>query len=221
MKSAPIKEVFNELFSHLERLETQSEAILQFLKEKKRVTDKQLAPYLEQAGNAANVRWRAARIRIEHLLADAEEAKETKLGKKPEIAAAETAKPETAKPETAKTEAATGETANNAQAAPAENGQPENQKQEVQKKEAQTKEQADKKVQPETSAELADKKPPSADNKQVAPQAQQPSPKDGKPEQPKEFSHPTEMTESLAQSKGAEPPAELAVEKKSGDKEAA
>ncbi|HWF06318.1 MAG TPA: hypothetical protein VHA06_21700, partial [Candidatus Angelobacter sp.] len=153
MKSEPIKEVFNELFSHLERLETQSEAILQFLKEKKRVTDKQLAPYLEQAGNASNVRWRAARIRIEHLLANAEEEKETKLGKKPEIAAAETAKPETAKPETAKTEAATGETANNAQAAPAENKQPENQKQEVQKKEAQTKDKADKKVQPETSAE--------------------------------------------------------------------
>jgi predicted transcriptional regulator len=60
MKSEPIKEVFNELFSHLERLETQSEAILQFLKEKKRVTDNQLAPYLEQAGNAANVRWRRA-----------------------------------------------------------------------------------------------------------------------------------------------------------------
>jgi hypothetical protein len=194
MKSEPIKEVFNELFSHLERLETQSEAIVQFLKEKKRVTDKQLAPYLEQAGNASNVRWRAARIRIEHLLADAEEAKETKLGKKPEIAAAETAKPETAKPE-----AATGETANNAQAAPAENKQPENQPQEVQKKEAQTKDKADKKVQPETSAELADKKR----------------------EQPKESSHPTEMTESLAQSKGAEPPAELSVEKKSGDKEAA
>ena len=38
MDNQAIKEVLNELFSHLERLETQSEAILQFLKEKKRVT---------------------------------------------------------------------------------------------------------------------------------------------------------------------------------------
>src|SRR5947209_17347989 len=85
MNSEAIKEILNELFSHLERLETQSEAILQFLKEKKRVTDKQLAPYLEQAGNASNVRWRAARIRIEHLLSSAQPEEEIKLGKQPEL----------------------------------------------------------------------------------------------------------------------------------------
>jgi hypothetical protein len=168
MDSKAIKEVFNELFSHLERLETQNEAILQFLKEKKSVTDKELAPYLEQAGNAANVRWRAARIRIEHLLEDKEKEKEIELGKKPEIAAAETAKKEAGKTETAQ-----AEVTNSPQAAP------ENKKAESQQ----------------------------AENK--------------KPEQPKESSHPTEMTESLAQSKGAEPPAELSAGKKSGDKEAA
>jgi hypothetical protein len=85
MNSEAAKEIFNELFSHLERLETQSEAILQFLKEKKRVTDKQLAPYLERAGNASNVRWRAARVRIEHLLAPEHPEEEVKLGKKPEL----------------------------------------------------------------------------------------------------------------------------------------
>jgi uncharacterized protein YdaU (DUF1376 family) len=95
----PMKEILNELFSHLERLETRSDAILQFLKEKKRVTDKQLAPYLEQAGNASNVRWRAARVRIEHLLSSMEpEEAETKIGKKPEIAEAETADKEKAAP---------------------------------------------------------------------------------------------------------------------------
>ena len=95
----PIKEILNELFSHLERLETQSDAILQFLKEKKRVTDKQLAPYLEQAGNASNVRWRAARVRIEHLLSSMEtEEAETKVGKKPEIAQAEKADKEQVAP---------------------------------------------------------------------------------------------------------------------------
>jgi hypothetical protein len=85
MNNEAMKEVLNELFSHLERLETQSEAILQFLKEKKRVTDKQLAPYLEQAGNASNVKWRAARVRIDHLLEPEHPEKEIKLGKKPEL----------------------------------------------------------------------------------------------------------------------------------------
>ena len=68
MDNDAAKEIFDELFSHLERLETQSEALLQFMKEKKRVTGKQLGPYLEKAGNASNVRWRAARVRIERLL---------------------------------------------------------------------------------------------------------------------------------------------------------
>jgi hypothetical protein len=85
MNNDAMKEPLNELFSHLERVETQSEAILQFLKEKKRVTDKQLAPYLEQAGNAANVKWRAARVRIDHLLEPEHPEKEIKLGKKPEL----------------------------------------------------------------------------------------------------------------------------------------
>jgi hypothetical protein len=85
MDNEAMKEVLNELFSHLERLETQNEAILQFLKEKKRVTDKQLAPYLEQAGNASSVKWRAARVRIDHLLEPEHPEEEIKLGKKPEL----------------------------------------------------------------------------------------------------------------------------------------
>src|ERR1700722_20795321 len=85
MNNEAMKEVLNELFSHLEKLETQNEAILQFLKEKKRVTDKQLAPYLEQAGNASNVRWRAARVRIERMLSPEHPEKEVKLGKQPEL----------------------------------------------------------------------------------------------------------------------------------------
>lgn len=85
MNNEAMKEVLNELFSHLERLETQNEAILQFLKEKKRLTDKQLTPYLEQAGNASNVKWRAVRVRIDHLLEPEQQEKEVKLGKKPEL----------------------------------------------------------------------------------------------------------------------------------------
>jgi hypothetical protein len=55
------QELLNELGSSLENLEAQQSALLQFLKEKGVVTDDQLAPYLNQAGNASNVRWRAAR----------------------------------------------------------------------------------------------------------------------------------------------------------------
>jgi len=72
MNSEVIKEILHMLFSHLEKLETHTEALMQFMKEKEQVTDAQLAPYLEKAGNASNVRWRAARVRIEYLLSEAE-----------------------------------------------------------------------------------------------------------------------------------------------------
>ena len=78
MKSEAVKEVLNTLFSHLEKLETQTEGLTLFLKEKKKVTDAQLAPYLEQAGKASNVRWRAARVRIEYLIDGAEREEEKK-----------------------------------------------------------------------------------------------------------------------------------------------
>ena len=91
-------ELLDELFSALEDLETQSAGILQFLKDKGLATEKDLAPYLEEAANASEVRWRAARLRMDALLAaaihDAEEEfarkveershKESTTGKKKE-----------------------------------------------------------------------------------------------------------------------------------------
>lgn len=68
MDSAIAKELLDELIPDLERLETQSAAVLRFLKEKGIATEKDLAPFLEEAGKASNVRWRASRLRIERLL---------------------------------------------------------------------------------------------------------------------------------------------------------
>ena len=64
----PIKEILEELFSLLESLETQSLALTQFLKDQGIATDEKLAPYLDRAGNASSVKWRAARARMQYLL---------------------------------------------------------------------------------------------------------------------------------------------------------
>lgn len=80
-------EVLNELSSALESAETQSGAILQFLKDKNLATDEDFAPYLEQAGNASNVRWRAVRLRINSLLASAIRSAEEELTRKVQQAA--------------------------------------------------------------------------------------------------------------------------------------
>jgi hypothetical protein len=65
------QEILDVLFSSLEAMESQSTAVLQFLKAKDLATDEELAPHIQQAENAASVRWRAARVRINYLLAGA------------------------------------------------------------------------------------------------------------------------------------------------------
>ena|SRR5438874_5528597 len=76
MNGSPAEQVLKELLPYLEAPGTQSVAILQFLKDKGLTTDEQLAPYLERAGNASSVKWRAARVRMEHLFSSTEKGSE-------------------------------------------------------------------------------------------------------------------------------------------------
>lgn len=71
MDEAQVQQIVDELLSSLEPLETQSSALLQFLKAKGLATDEELAPFLDQAGNTANVRWRAVKVRIAALISNA------------------------------------------------------------------------------------------------------------------------------------------------------
>jgi hypothetical protein len=191
MNSEAVKEILNELFSHLEKLETQSEAILQFLKEKKRVTDKQLAPYLEQAGNASNVRWRAARVRIERLLKPEHPEEEIKLGKRPEL---KEDLPESKRSEADDKEGKKNEPDDKNESAPAV---------------AAEARPADSKADKPEEKSVAEPKPAES---AAQDKHEQKSDAD-------DFHHPTEVTAPLAEREGAEPAAQL--DSKEKDQEAA
>jgi uncharacterized protein YdaU (DUF1376 family) len=81
-------ELLNELGLSLEHLEAQQAALMQFLKDEGIVTDNKLAPYLTQAGKASNVRWRAARVRLERLISAEEEKEERRAEKEKQQASA-------------------------------------------------------------------------------------------------------------------------------------
>ena len=67
------EELLHQLGESLESLETQVGALLEFLKDTRLVSDDQLAPYLKRASDASSVRWRATRVRLEHVFAMAAE----------------------------------------------------------------------------------------------------------------------------------------------------
>jgi hypothetical protein len=102
----PIKEILDELFSLLESLETQSLALTQFLRDQGIATDEKLAPYLDRAGNASSVKWRAARARMQYLLSpvakktDDQGKDKNKESEKPQAEKQATEKQPTEKPST-------------------------------------------------------------------------------------------------------------------------
>jgi hypothetical protein len=84
-----VEQILDDLYSSFEDAETQSAAILLFLKDQGIATEEKLAPYFEQAGRASDVRWRAARVRMASLLASAMKAPEAAAQKQPTEDAAE------------------------------------------------------------------------------------------------------------------------------------
>ena len=81
------EEILNDLIPSLEALETKSMAVLEFLKKEGIASDEKLAPYLEQAASASNVRWLAVRVRMERLLSSVEKESEDKRANKQEASA--------------------------------------------------------------------------------------------------------------------------------------
>jgi len=77
MDGTAAEQLLDDLLSAMETLETRCAGILQFLKTEEYATDEQLAPFMEQAANASNVRWRAARLRMTSLLHSAMKDMET------------------------------------------------------------------------------------------------------------------------------------------------
>jgi hypothetical protein len=115
MDSKITQEILDDLIPSLEALEAKSTAVLEFLKHEGVTTDEKLAPYLEQAASASNVRWLGVRVRIERLLSSAEKHSAEKRADEEEK------KPETTQTKTAEASQSDSEAGDNSKSAGPEN----------------------------------------------------------------------------------------------------
>ena len=69
MADSPAKEALYELLDYLEQVETKCGALMAFFRANGTITDENLAPFLERADNATDVKSRAIRARFENLFA--------------------------------------------------------------------------------------------------------------------------------------------------------
>ena len=80
------RQILDDLLPSLEALDTKASALLQLLKDKGIATPEEMAAYLDRAANASNVRWRAARVRLDYLLSSAAKPQEEAVEKKEDAA---------------------------------------------------------------------------------------------------------------------------------------
>ena len=85
-----VQKILDELFSSLEALETRRRSS-RIPEGQRLASNEELAPHFEQAANASNVRWRAARVRINHLLSSVEKTP-AKVGEEESAKTAEKSK---------------------------------------------------------------------------------------------------------------------------------
>jgi hypothetical protein len=105
-------QILDELLKHLEEAETQSAAVLHFLKAKGIATGEQLTPCFEEASKATSVKWVAERARFNRLLSLAAKSSSKKSAEETPGKSADTnpeITPKNTAPDNSATQAANGE----------------------------------------------------------------------------------------------------------------
>jgi hypothetical protein len=87
------RQILDDLLPSLEALDTKTTALLQLLKDKGIAAPEEMTAYLDQAANASNVRWRAARVRLDYLLSSAAKPPDQAAEKKDQAAEKKSSQP--------------------------------------------------------------------------------------------------------------------------------